>query len=169
MTTKAQLEVELAKVRAEVARVTVLLTATQHQLHFWHEQSRTLENQMRVWQSLYMQTLNHARQIHAQPEDIDKSLALAQRALDAQPAIEDLIRAVSLASCGDRVTMRRLFPQLAALDGPVTPPTQLISNATGDRTPVEIVDEKPAKTGGISAGVKRLVGQGGRRNRARSD
>jgi len=77
-----------ARLNQQVSRLTIQNTALGHQIAFWHEQARTLENQIRVWQALYMQTIEAAKKFVTMPdpETFDRSVALAQKALDARPA-----------------------------------------------------------------------------------
>jgi uncharacterized protein (DUF3084 family) len=130
----AHIDVEKAKREADRLRVEV--QAVQIQLRFWHEQCRSMENQLRITQQLYMGALDTMRSIKETPPDFENELTQVKAMLESQPPIESLIMAVALSSSSDVQAIRRLFPEIGKALNQIKPPAQRISDASGERTPI---------------------------------
>jgi|PlaIllAssembly_1097288.scaffolds.fasta_scaffold210292_2 hypothetical protein len=132
--------VDVAALQQEVGNLTVQLQAAHLQLQFWKEQSRQMENQMRMWQGMYSEALNTMRKLGEAPPDFEHHAALVKEAMEAPgQGVEALIMAVSLAAADTKGRIAKLMPDLAPLmkrlkKAPALPRTQGVRDVTAERS-----------------------------------
>jgi hypothetical protein len=137
---KPDFKAEAAALQQEVANLLVQLKAAHLQLQFWKEQSRQLENQMRMWQGMYSESLNTMRRLGEAPPDFEHHAALVKTAMEAPgQGVESLIMAVSLAAADTKGRIAKLIPDLAPMmklikKAPALPRTQGVRDVTAERS-----------------------------------
>lgn len=139
--TLAQTIIDLERENGEL---TARLAAANLQLAFWKENSRGLENNVRMWMGLHSEAMQMMAKLGEAPIPFEEQAARIKAALAAPgPGVEALIMAVSLASAGSIDRLRGALPELAPMFAPLLaklpkrlpkkPKVQAITNAQAER------------------------------------